>query len=64
MAMKNGLPERRSNRFTYFDEYALRFDLEENFLDDKSAGFQLNLGESVTPMLLERLSLILLLLHL
>ena len=24
-----------------FDEYGLRFDLEENFLDDKSAGFQL-----------------------
>jgi hypothetical protein len=22
-----------------FDEYGLRFDLEENFLDDKSAGF-------------------------
>ena len=24
-----------------FDEYGLRFDIEENFLDDKSAGFQL-----------------------
>ena len=24
-----------------FDEYGLRFDLEENFLDDKSAGFQI-----------------------
>ncbi len=24
-----------------FDEYALRFDIEENFLDDKSNGFQL-----------------------
>jgi hypothetical protein len=28
-----------------FDEYGLRFDLEESFLDDKSAGFQLESGE-------------------
>lgn len=28
-----------------FDEYGLRFDLEENLLDDKSAGFQLESGE-------------------
>lgn len=26
---------------TTFDEYGLRFDIEENFLDDKSNGFQL-----------------------
>jgi hypothetical protein len=26
---------------TTFEQYALRFDIEENFLDDKSAGFQL-----------------------
>ena len=24
-----------------FEEYGLRFDIEENFLDDKSNGFQL-----------------------
>jgi hypothetical protein len=27
--------------WTTFDEYGLRFDIEENFLDDKSNGFQL-----------------------
>jgi len=26
---------------TTFDDYGLRFDIEENFLDDKSSGFQL-----------------------
>ena len=28
-----------------FDEFGLRFDIEENFLDDKSAGFQLESSE-------------------
>ena len=42
-----------------FDEYALRFDLEENFLDDKSAGFQLESGEIRDADALARLALIL-----
>jgi hypothetical protein len=32
-----------------FDEYGLRFDLEENFLDDKSAGFNWNRHRSARP---------------
>jgi hypothetical protein len=42
-----------------FDEYGLRFDLEENFLDDKSAGFQLESGEIRDSDALARLGLIL-----
>lgn len=42
-----------------FDEYGLRFDLEENFLDDKSAGFQLESGELRDCTALNHLSLIL-----
>lgn len=42
-----------------FDEYGLRFALEENFLDDKSAGFQLESGEIRNADALERLALIL-----
>jgi hypothetical protein len=42
-----------------FDEYGLRFDLEENFLDDKSAGFQLESGEIRNADALARLGLIL-----
>jgi hypothetical protein len=42
-----------------FDEYGLRFDLEENFLDDKSAGFQLESGEIRDAEALARLGLIL-----
>lgn len=42
-----------------FDEYGLRFDLEENFLDDKSAGFQLEAGEIRNADALNRLGLIL-----
>ena len=42
-----------------FDEYGLRFDLEENFLDDKSAGFQLEAGEIRNAEALTRLGLIL-----
>lgn len=42
-----------------FDEYGLRFDLEENFLDDKSAGFQLESGEIRDAQALSRLALIL-----
>jgi hypothetical protein len=42
-----------------FDEYGLRFDLEENFLDDKSAGFQLESGELRDAEALARLGLVL-----
>lgn len=42
-----------------FDEYGLRFDLEENFLDDKSAGFQLESGEIRDADALARLALVL-----
>jgi hypothetical protein len=42
-----------------FDEYGLRFDLEENFLDDKSAGFQLESGEIRDTAALARLGLVL-----
>jgi Transposase DDE domain len=41
------------------DEYGLRFDIEENFLDDKSGGFQVQTSELQTPEALERLFLIL-----
>jgi hypothetical protein len=42
-----------------FDEYGLRFDLEENFLDDKSAGFQIESSEIRDAGALSRLGLIL-----
>ena len=42
-----------------FDEYSLRFDLEENFLDDKSNGFQVEASRLDTPAALERLFLVL-----
>lgn len=42
-----------------FDEYGLRFDIEENFLDDKSAGFQLESSEIRDAEALSRLCLIL-----
>src|SRR5262249_55553953 len=41
------------------DEYGLRFDIEENFLDDKSGGFQVQTSELQTPAALERLFLVL-----
>lgn len=41
------------------DEYALRFDIEENFLDDKSAGFQLEDSELRDADALARLCLVL-----
>jgi hypothetical protein len=41
------------------DEYALRFDIEENFLDDKSAGFQLEASQIRDAAALARLGLIL-----
>ncbi len=41
------------------DEYALRFDIEENFLDDKSAGFQLEASEVRDADALARLCLVL-----
>lgn len=42
-----------------FDEFGLRFDIEENFLDDKSAGFQLESSEIRDVDALSRLALIL-----
>jgi hypothetical protein len=44
---------------TTLDDYALRFDLEENFLDDKSNGFQAEASELTTPAAWERLFLVL-----
>lgn len=41
------------------DEYALRFDIEENFLDDKSAGFQLESSQLHDADALSRLCLVL-----
>lgn len=41
------------------DEYGQRFDLEENFLDEKSAGFQLESSEIRDEQALSRLGLIL-----
>jgi hypothetical protein len=40
------------------DEYGLRFDIEESFLDEKSGGYQLQTSELATPEALERLLLI------
>jgi hypothetical protein len=42
-----------------FDEYGRRFAIEENFLDDKSAGFQLEASQLEDAQALERLCLIL-----
>lgn len=42
-----------------FEDYALRFDIEENFLDDKSAGFQLESSELDDADALSRLCLLL-----
>jgi len=42
-----------------FDEYGLRFDIEENFLDDKSAGFDLEASQLRDSMAISRLCLIL-----
>jgi len=42
-----------------FEEYGLRFDIEENFLDDKSGGFQLESSEIRDASALDRLGLIL-----
>lgn len=41
-----------------FDEYGLRFDIEENFLDDKSAGFQLESSHLRDSQALSRLCLV------
>jgi hypothetical protein len=40
------------------DEYGLRFDIEEAFLDEKSGGYQIHTSELTTPEALERLLLI------
>lgn len=42
-----------------FDEYGLRFDIEENFLDDKSNGFQLEASLLRSAQALTRLCLVL-----
>ncbi|MEN8129386.1 MAG: transposase [Pseudomonadota bacterium] len=42
-----------------FEEYALRFDIEENFLDDKSNGFQLESSQIRDPAALTWLCLVL-----
>jgi hypothetical protein len=42
-----------------FDDYALRFDIEENFLDDKSNGFQLEASLIRSAQALTRLCLVL-----
>jgi hypothetical protein len=42
-----------------FDEYALRFDIEENFLDDKSNGFQLESSLLRSAAVLSRLCFVL-----
>lgn len=42
-----------------FDEYGLRFDIEENFLDDKSAGFQLEASQLPDSQAIARLCLLL-----
>ncbi len=42
-----------------FHEYGLRFDIEENFLDDKSNGFNLERSEIRSSTALSRLCLVL-----
>jgi hypothetical protein len=42
-----------------FEEYGLRFDIEENFLDDKSNGFQLESSSFRSARAISRLTLIL-----
>jgi len=44
---------------TTFEEYGLRFDIEENFLDDKSNGFQLESSLIRSAQALTRLCLVL-----
>jgi hypothetical protein len=44
---------------TTFDEFGLRFDIEENFLDDKSNGFQVESSRQRSEAALERLFLVL-----
>lgn len=46
-------------RVTTLDEYALRFDLEESFLDDKSGGFQVESTKLDDPKAIARLFLVL-----
>lgn len=41
-----------------FHEYGLRFDIEENFLDDKSGGFQLESSEIFDSQALVRLGMV------
>jgi hypothetical protein len=52
------LSDEPTNRHT-FGEYGLRFDIEENFLDDKSNGFQLESSLIRSAQALTRLCLVL-----
>lgn len=47
------------SNLTTLDEYGLRFDIEENFLDDKSNGFQLEASLIYSAAALTRLGLVL-----
>ena len=49
----------RPTSLATLDEYALRFDIEESFLDDKSAGFQLQASQLRNAQALARLCLVL-----
>jgi hypothetical protein len=49
----------RPTSLATLDEYALRFEIEENFLDDKSAGFHLEESEVRSAQALARLCLVL-----
>jgi hypothetical protein len=42
-----------------FDDFGLRFDIEEKFLDDKSNGFQIEASRQRSEAALERLFLVL-----
>ena len=52
------ISDQPSSGFT-LDEYGLRFDIEEGFLDDKSGGFQVESTKLDDPAAIERLFLVL-----
>jgi hypothetical protein len=51
--------QRRPPEVNTLEEYGLRFDIEENFLDDKSNGFQLESSLIRSAKALERLCVVL-----
>ena len=59
MGTRRGLKGKRLKKLKTFEEYGLRFDIEENFLDDKSNGFQLESSQIRDPAALTRLCLVL-----